>query len=137
VAALRPPSLLAAVGAGVRRFGQTLGDDAAGVVGPSQWEPHWEPVDLGPNSAEMVLRYRERYREEPDYVSIQSWASALIAEAAMAAVGRDPGALWEWVLSFRGATSYGKFALSPEGQQVGHRLRLVEWDGRGRRQMIA
>jgi branched-chain amino acid transport system substrate-binding protein len=136
-AAQAEPTLVGAVGAGVRQFGQALGVDAAGVVGPSQWEVHHGSVDLGPTGTEMVLRYREQHAAEPDYVAVQSWASGIIAEAALAVVGLDPGALWEWALSFRGTTGYGEFALSREGRQVGHRLRLVEWDAKRHRRVIA
>lgn len=140
VAALRgagaAPRVLAAVGAGVGRFGEALGPDARGVVGPSQWEPDDRPVDAGPSPEEVVDRYRDRHGGSPDYLAVQAWAAGVLAAAALAEAGPDPEATWRWALGFRGSTAYGGFALTPEGRQVGHQLRLIEWGSDGRRHLI-
>lgn len=130
------PPLLAAVGAGVGRFGEALGSDARGVVGPGQWERDDRPVDLGPSSHEVVTRYRDRYGASPDYVAVQAWAAGVLAAAALAEVGPDPEATWRWAVAFRGRTAYGGFALGSEGRQVGHDLRLVGWSPDGRRHVL-
>jgi ABC-type branched-subunit amino acid transport system substrate-binding protein len=142
VAALRAlgktPAVLAAVGAGVAAFGAALGHLADGVVGPSQWEFRDVAVDVGPPAVEMVAGYRERYRAEPDYLSVQAWAAAALATAARAGAGAGAGArdVWEWALAFHGCTAYGDFALTADGRQVGHRLGLVEWAPDRRRRVL-
>lgn len=140
VAALRAggahPRVLTAVGAGVGRFGQALGPEAQGVVGPSQWEPGDGPVDVGPSSDSVVAGYRRRYGSDPDYLAVQAWASGVLAAAALAEAGPGPDDAWAWALRFRGRTAYGEFALTAEGRQVGHRMRLVEWGSDGRRHVI-
>jgi branched-chain amino acid transport system substrate-binding protein len=140
VAALRAMGgnlrVLAAVGAGVGRFGEVLGADAQGVVGPSQWELEDGTVDMGPSPYEVVQRYRQRHSGDPDYLAVQAWASGLLAAAAVAEVGTDPPAMWRWALRFRGRTPYGEFALTQDGRQIGHELRLIEWGSEGHRTVI-
>src|SRR5438046_1881948 len=53
------PSALAAVGAGIGRFGAELGSLAEGVVGPSQWEEGVRfRADVGPRGADVIRSLR-------------------------------------------------------------------------------
>jgi ABC-type branched-subunit amino acid transport system substrate-binding protein len=127
---------IAAVGAGVREFGRALGPLAEGVIGPSQWEPEEATVDVGPRSSTMVMGYRERYGRSPDYLAIQAWACGALAEEAVDRVGPKPDDQWTWASRFPGRTAYGDFRLDQKGRQVGHELRLVEWDAAGNRHVL-
>jgi branched-chain amino acid transport system substrate-binding protein len=111
-------------------FGRTLGDAAEGLVGPSQWEPGaGVQPDVGPAGPEFVARYRDQFREEPDYPAAQAYAAGLVAQFCVNAAGtlrdeplRDAAAR----LAF--TTFYGGFALdAATGEQVGHRLVLTQW----------
>jgi branched-chain amino acid transport system substrate-binding protein len=141
VAALRDrgngSSLIAAVGAGVQEFGRALGNRAEGVIGPSQWEPEDTSTDVGPRSSRMVAAYRDRHGSSPDYLAVQAWSCGVLAEEAMEQVGPKPEDLWSWAMRFDGRTAYGHFRLDAEGRQVGHRLRLVRWNARENRRLLA
>lgn len=141
VAALRDygegPSVIAAVGAGVTEFGRVLGSRAAGVIGPSQWEPEDRSAEVGPSASRMVAAYRDLYSSSPDYLAIQAWACGVLAEAAVDHAGTEPGDLWRWASRFVGRTAYGDFRLDSDGRQIGHRLRLVRWDARANRKLLA
>ncbi|MGE3912131.1 MAG: ABC transporter substrate-binding protein, partial [Chloroflexota bacterium] len=61
-------ALIGLVAAGVQAFREALGADAAGICGPSQWEPTAAAQpDIGPSSAAFARSYRARFRAEPDY----------------------------------------------------------------------
>src|SRR4029078_788909 len=58
--AMRAPHV-AAFAAGVRAFGEGLGDDCEGFFGPSQWEPGLrQPIDLGPTAEWVGQGYAPR-----------------------------------------------------------------------------
>jgi branched-chain amino acid transport system substrate-binding protein len=129
----RPP-LLAAVSAGVARFGAVLGERAEGVVGPSPWEPHPEPVDLGPTCQEFLAAWPG---PPPDYPAVAAFATGLIlTECARRAGTLEEEALYRQALGLRLRTLYGGFALDAAGRQVGHTVHLVQWQG-GVKRLVA
>jgi branched-chain amino acid transport system substrate-binding protein len=83
------PSALAAVGAGIGRFGAELGSRAEGAVGPSQWEEGIRfRADVGPRGADVIRSLRAavmaRLRAEGtgghvDYPAAQAYAAGLVA----------------------------------------------------------
>ena len=55
--------VLGCVAAGVHGFAAALGEDADGIVGPSQWEEHAQIVpELGPTAGEFARRRRSPTR---------------------------------------------------------------------------
>lgn len=133
---LRPP-LVALVAAGIEAFGEALGPQAEGFAGPSQWEPavRYRP-EVGPGSGELAERFRERFGREADYPAAQAYAAGLIAERCVElAGGLEGGALQSAARELAVTTFFGRFRLRPSGQQVGHEMVVVQWQG-GRRVIL-
>jgi ABC-type branched-subunit amino acid transport system substrate-binding protein len=119
-------------------FQQTLGVDADGFVGPSQWEPgvRYQP-DIGPTSAQFVARFRERFGVDPDYPAAQAYAAGLIAQHCVAVAGTlADEALRAAADALALTTFYGPFQLdAATGQQVGHELVVVQWQA-GQKEIV-
>ena len=130
--------VLACVAAGVARFGADLGEDAEGIVGPSQWEPDAEIIpQLGPTSRDFTRRMSAIGAPACDYPAAQAYAAGLITLAALrSAEALDQAHLRNAFASLRTTTLFGDFAIDPvTGRQVGHKMLLVQWH-RGRKVLI-
>ena len=130
--------VLGCVAAGVARFGADLGDDAEGIVGPSQWETDADIIpQIGPSSRDFVHRMRTLGARDCDYPAAQAYAAGLVTLAALRATGSLDHALLRSALSkLRTTTLFGDFAIDPvSGRQVGHKMLLVQWH-RGRKVLI-
>ena len=117
-------------------FKQTLGGAADGFVGPSQWEPgvRYQP-ESGPTSEQFVARFRDRFAVAPDYPAAQAYAAGLIAQNCVAVAGTlEDEALRAAADALALTTFYGRFRLdAATGQQVGHELVVVQWQGARKR----
>ena len=122
--------LIGLVAAPIQLFMHTLGTDADGFFGPSQWEPGLrDRPDVGPWSVQFCARFRDLFGTEPDYPAAQAHAAGLIAEQCVEIAGtlRDE-ALREAASTLDLSTFYGRFRLDDAtGQQVGHELVVVQW----------
>lgn len=133
----RPP-VVAAVAAGLSRFGLELGGSSDGVLGPSQWEEgvHFH-VDLGPRQADVVraLRARvvpvlraDRDGAQIDYPAAQAYAAGLVALCCAERAGAlDDRALENAAARLRCTTFYGRFGLGPDRVQIDHEILVVQW----------
>ncbi|HLW70208.1 MAG TPA: ABC transporter substrate-binding protein [Candidatus Binataceae bacterium] len=129
--------VLGCVAAGVERFRQDLGDDAEGIVGPSQWERDFNIVpELGPRPAEFSRRILAA-GSTCDYPAAQIYAAGLITLAAVRACDSlDQVQLRAAFADLRTTTFFGDFAIDREtGRQIGHQMLLVQWH-EGRKQII-
>jgi ABC-type branched-subunit amino acid transport system substrate-binding protein len=137
-ARLGPDVVLAAVAAGLDAFGRLAGAAAEGVLGPVQWLPGpGPPPALGPPEAWLVAAVRRRLEAEPEYPAAQAFAAALVAAACLERAGSADGAALRAAAHGLDATTLlGRFRLDPvTGRQVGHRARLVRWQGGVRRRV--
>lgn len=120
------------VAAPIWLFVETLGEDANGFLGPSQWEPGVRAKpDVGPTSEQFVARFREHFGEEPDYPAAQAYAAGLIAQACIEAAGTLRGEpLREAADELAFTTFYGGFELdAATGEQIGHKMVVAQWQG--------
>ena len=133
----RPPAL-AAVGAGIGRFGAELGSRAEGVVGPSQWEEGVRfRADVGPREADVIRSLRAavmaRLRADGtgghvDYPTAQAYAAGLVAVRCVEEAGTTQDAAVERVArEFRCTTFFGRFGLGEDGRQQDHQMLAVQW----------
>ena len=137
--AIAPPHsipVLACVAAGVTRFREDLGDDAEGIVGPSQWEPELDiQPEIGPSPIDFAHRMGTA---ASDYPAAQIYAAGLLTVAAL----RASGSLYQIALraafaDLRTSTFFGDFAIDRvTGRQIAHRMLLVQWH-EGRKQIIS
>jgi branched-chain amino acid transport system substrate-binding protein len=130
--------VLGCVAAGIARFGKDLGEEAEGIVGPSQWEPDADIVpEIGPSPRDFSRRMRAAGAPGCDYPAAQAYAAGLVTIAAL----RDAGKVGQDQIRrafsrLRTTTLFGDFAIDPiSGRQVGHKMLLVQWH-RGRKILI-
>jgi len=131
--------VLGCVAAGVGKFRADLGEDAEGLVGPSQWEDQLQfRPDIGPTPREFV-RGMSAYAPNIvcDYPAAQAYAAALLIKAAIEiAHSADATKIREAFSDLRTTTFFGDFAIDRvTGRQIGHRVLLVQWHG-GRKVVI-
>lgn len=118
--------LVGCVAAGIPAFGEELGADAEGVLGPVQWWADDTVPEHGPSGEAFARRYRDRHGRVASYVAAQAAAAGYLALAA-GARSLTVAELERWSTS----TLLGDFRVDGEGRQVGHRVVVVEWrDGR-------
>ena len=110
-----------------------LGDAAAGVMVPSQWEPQSAfKAQYGPSGADFAKAYTAKYNTPPSYESAGGYASGLILQRAIEQAGGIDGAKVAQALNATDITTfYGrtKFATAANehGLQVGHSMVLAQW----------
>ena len=123
---------IALVAAGVGEFGEALGDDARGFIGPSQWEPGgaYSP-EYGPSGRDLARRFEVLRPGGGDYAMAQAYAAGLVAQRCVEQAGTlDNHALREMAKQLDFTTFYGRFKLDPvTGCQVGRSVVIVQWQG--------
>jgi len=132
------PSAVAAVGAGIGRFGSELGSRAEGVLGPSQWEEGVRfRADVGPTVADVIRSLRaavmpnlraEGAGRSVDYPAAQAYAAGQIALRCVEEAGTTQDAQVEReARGFRCTTFFGRFGLGEDGRQQDHQMLAVQW----------
>lgn len=125
------PGLLGCVAAGLLEFGNRLGPDAEGIVGPVQWISDAATPQVGPTGADFSYRYQSAYGEPPDYVAAQAAAAGyLAAEAHRRRYTHHELKRWKTT------TMLGNFALDQSWGQIGHTPTTIEWR-HGRQERVA
>jgi branched-chain amino acid transport system substrate-binding protein len=122
--------VLGCVAAGVHGFAEALGDDAEGIVGPSQWEEEARIApELGPTPREFARRMRAAGHPGCDYPAAQAYAAALLGCAAIReADALDQQRIRAALGEMRTSTLYGDFAIDRvTGRQIAHQVLLVQW----------
>ncbi|MGA2903873.1 MAG: amino acid ABC transporter substrate-binding protein [Candidatus Korobacteraceae bacterium] len=110
-----------------------LGDAAAGVIVPSQWEPQTTyKAQYGPSGADFAKAYTAKYNAPPSYESAGGYASGLILQRAIEQAGstdtdKVANALNTTdITTFYGRTKFST-AANEHGLQVGHAMVLAQW----------
>jgi branched-chain amino acid transport system substrate-binding protein len=110
-----------------------LGDAAAGVSVPSQWEPQatFKP-DFGPTGAEFSNAFTAKYKIGPSYHAAGGYAAGMILQHAIEKAGSvDPAKVSAELNKTDATTFFGrtKFATDPKehGLQIGHDMVLAQW----------
>ncbi|WP_165977432.1 ABC transporter substrate-binding protein [Nonomuraea diastatica] len=132
---------ICAVAAGVRAFGEAVGDPH-GIYGVGQWFPDGGgEAAVGMPERDFVAAYRERAGTVPDYPAVQAVAAAVVAthcatltgstgraEHAERAGRAGRAALWAAATALETTTLFGAFRVDPgSGAQIGHRAALTRW----------
>jgi branched-chain amino acid transport system substrate-binding protein len=110
-----------------------LGDAAAGVIVPSQWEPQSAfKAQYGPSGADFAKAYTAKYNAPPSYESAGGYAAGLVLQRAVEQAGSTDTAKVANALNatdittFYGRTKFST-AASDHGLQVGHAMVLAQW----------
>lgn len=129
---------IAAVSAGLTAFGAAVGARSEGVIGASQWEPgRGTRVEVGPDEAWVLSRFRQSFGEEPEYPAVQALGLGVVAaECARRAGSLRDEAMRRAAAGLDVTTCFGRFRIDGQtGRQVGHQPVLVEWRG-GRKRVV-
>jgi ABC-type branched-subunit amino acid transport system substrate-binding protein len=127
------PRVVCAVAAGVREFGEEVGDPR-GVYGVGQWFPGSAgEAALGVSESDFLDAYRRQTGKLPGYPAVQAAAAAIIAtHCAARAGGAGREEMWAVAGSLETTTLFGAFDIDPRtGAQVGHRTLLTRWEADG------
>jgi hypothetical protein len=124
----RPPAVICSVAAGVRDFGDAIGD-ADGIFGMGQWFPGTSGLpDLGPTEEAFLAACSALSPAAPDYPAVQAAAAAVLAaHCARAGGGASRELLWQVASGLDTRTLFGGFRVGRDGIQVGHEAVLVRW----------
>lgn len=123
----RAPALIAGgVSPGLSAFPEAFGVDPEGLLAPVQWHPAAspDPPRLGPSTAVLLSDARRAGAAELDYVAVQAYAAALIADHCTAVAPDEPLAV---ARELRTSTAFGAFELAPSGVQAAHLLAVIRW----------
>ena len=119
-----------------------LGEAAAGIIGPSQWEPQakYSPEGAkaegkewyGPSVEDFIKAYKAKANEEPNYHSAGGYVAGLLLQKAIEKSGSTDTAKVKAVLDATDMyTFYGliKFDATPKnhGLQTGHEMIYIQW----------
>ena len=131
-----PRVILAGVSPGVAEFATVAGTELDGALAPVQWHPDAVgQAILGPAVAELLADAEAAGTGELDYVAVQAYAAALVADACGRERPSDPvGAAYQ----LRTRTVYGDFGIDPAtGLQQDHRLSVIRREHGERRLHLA
>jgi len=110
-----------------------LGDAAAGISVPSQWEPQvtFKP-DFGPTAQQFTKTFSDKFKIEPGYHAAGGYAAGIILQHAIEQAGSiDQTKVAEQLNKMDVTTLFGrmKFSTDPKehGLQTGHEMVLAQW----------
>ena len=124
--------LAAVVATPIAAFAATLGPDANGFVGPSQWELQTAVAapDIGPPASDAMRLLSNAARIHavpPDYPMAQAYAAGLVAQHCLQTAGAtDAAALRNAAGTLDFTTFYGRFRINAAGRQIGRPVALIQ-----------
>jgi branched-chain amino acid transport system substrate-binding protein len=110
-----------------------LGDAAAGISVPSQWEPQAKYTpDFGPTGTAFAKEFLAKFKVEPGYHAAGGYAAGIILQHAIEQANSvDPEKVTQALNKMDVTTFFGrtKFSNDPKahGLQVGHQMVLAQW----------
>lgn len=119
-----PGIVLGGVSPGVADFATVAGTELNRAFAPVQWHPDAvADTRLGPTITDLLADASASHVGELDYVAVQAYAAALIADACAHEKPSNPRAA---ALQLRTRTVYGDFGVDPDtGLQRAHRLSVI------------
>ncbi|HEX3034087.1 MAG TPA: amino acid ABC transporter substrate-binding protein [Thermodesulfobacteriota bacterium] len=126
------------VAAGINTFGDFLGKQVEGFLGPSQWEPGIRiNPDFGPTPYDFLVRFKDAYGYEPSYPAAQGYNIGLVIQKCIEELETpNEKKLRETVNGIEFKTFYGNFKIDPAtGNQIGHSMVTVQWQ-KGRKLIV-
>jgi len=120
--------------ASIKLFKDELGEASEGYLSSSQWEKgiRIDP-DIGPTPEEFFSSFVSVYGKEPDYVAAQGYNVGIIIEKGIQETGTlDDLTLREFAKRAQFKTFYGNFNTDSNGNQIGHDMIVVQWQGGGK-----
>ncbi|MBI5521790.1 MAG: amino acid ABC transporter substrate-binding protein [Desulfarculus sp.] len=133
-AGYRPPALAMAVAPAMPDFGERVGDQAEGVMGPSQWESD-ERLPY-PGTRRFIQDFCSQTGLAPSYHAASAYASLTLLENAVRHTqSLDQEKIREYLLDLDSMTILGRFKVDRQGRQIGHSPFIVQWQ-KGQKEII-
>jgi ABC-type branched-subunit amino acid transport system substrate-binding protein len=123
-----------------------LGDAAAGVIGPSQWEPlaHYSAENAkaagiewyGPSVADFISAYKAKFSEEPSYHAAGGYVAGLLLQKAVSVAGTlDTQKVKVAMDAINVMTFFGRIQFETDpakhGLQRSHEMVYIQWRRNG------
>lgn len=117
--------------ASLKLFQDKFDKHADKILSVSQWEKGLQITpDTGPAPEEFANHFKSVYDREPDYVAAQGYNIGIIVQKCIGEVGTlNDSALREFAKSLELKTFYGTFHTDSNGNQIGHEMVVVQWQG--------
>ena len=123
-----PEAYYASVGPVLKKYRDTLGDEAEGSFSSSQWEPH--PDLAYPGSREFLASFRETYGVEPSYHAATAFSSGVILEKAVSRAGTiNRKKLIEMLGTLDTMSPIGRYGVDRTGMQIRQFPVIIQWQG--------
>lgn len=121
---LEPKILVFTVGPALREFGDTLGDDADGVMGVVQW------LRSGrlPMARDFSFRYKDKYGFNAGPHAASGYAAGQVLEAAVRLAGSlDKDQVRDQLGSLKFQSLIGHYRIGESGEQIGKQSFVLQW----------
>jgi branched-chain amino acid transport system substrate-binding protein len=126
------PAIFISNGVSQEDFIRASGKDADFAFGISKYEPDQKTA----GNAEVVQRFKSRWKEEPGYYAAMAWAGMeVVGEAVRTAGGTDQDKMRAAILAMRMETPFGPFAVDEAGLQTAKKAMVVQVQN-GRREIV-
>jgi branched-chain amino acid transport system substrate-binding protein len=110
--------------AALPEFGKSLGLDADGIVGISQWESASNVAA----AKDFARRFKAKYGYDPSYVASAGYAAGQVIEAGVKKAGSlEAARLRRALFDIDIQTVFGRYKLGASGKQVGKSVYVVQW----------
>jgi branched-chain amino acid transport system substrate-binding protein len=131
-AEISPKILAFTVAPALWEFGQTLGADAEGVMGPVVWMRS----DRIPMAHDFSFRYKERYGNNAGHHAAYGYAAGQVLEAALRLAGSlDKSKVRRQLSDMTFLSLLGRYKVDETGKQIGNKTHVIQWQD-GRRRLV-
>ena len=130
---LSPKILAFTVAPALSAFGNTLGADAEGVMGPVVWMRS----ERKPMAYDFSFRYKERYGDDAGYHAAYGYSAGQVLEAAVRLAGSlDRGKIREQLRGMTFLSLLGRYRVDETGKQIGEKMHVMQWQDGARRLVL-
>ena len=129
---LSPKIFAFTVAPALREFGDKLGADAEGVMGPVVWLRS----ERMPMAYDFSHRYNEKYGNNPGHHAAYGYGAGQVLEAAVRLAGSlDKDKIREQLRTMKFLSLLGRYKVDESGKQIGKKTFVMQWQN-GRRRLV-
>lgn len=130
---LNPKIFALTVAPALREFGDILGADADGVMGPVVWMRSARM----PMAYDFSFRYKERYGKNAGHHAAYGYGAGQVLEAAVRLAGSlDKDKIREQLRSMTFLSLLGRYRVDETGKQIGEKTHVMQWQDGARRLVL-
>jgi len=130
---LSPKIFAFTVAPALREFGDKLGADAEGVMGPVVWMRS----ERMPMAYDFSFRYKERYGNNAGHHAAYGYGAGQVLEAAVRLAGSlDKDKIREQLRNMTFLSLLGRYRVDETGKQIGDKTHVMQWQHGARRLVL-